>query len=217
MNTLFAGNHPSSKAKSMTKLTIALFTPSRTRAPPANFPRPPHLRAFSGYATTSSISTAAFKNTTAASTSLADAGPSPTPKTCDSAPASPVAPVLFRAASSPGLGRAQRQRPSSLISSALSAPPPHMKHCAHLRDRINAGLQRDMLCISFQDIEPGLLEARMAVVKHAMELAAIEHRRHHNRLLHHAHALDASTATAKASVASKEKELQESQARLGAL
>ena len=88
-------------------------------------PRAPHRRSMTS--TTGSI-----KKTPAAMTSTANPASPSAHKGTDSANASPSAPLLLRAAAGPELGRSLDQRLSSLVSSTLAAPPPHMRHCAHL-------------------------------------------------------------------------------------
>ena len=110
------------------------------------------------------------KKTSIVVTSTANPSSPSSYKGTDSVNASPTAP-LPRAAAGPGLGLSRDQRPRSPVSSTFTAPPPHMRHCAHLRDTMDNALKREMLRISFQGVERDLQKVKTEAATYVTKLA----------------------------------------------
>ena len=111
------------------------------------------------------------KKTSIVVTSTANPSSPSSYKGTDSVNASPTAPLLLRAAAGPGLGLSRDQRPRSPVSSTFAAPPPHMRHCAHLWDTMDNALKREMLRISFQGAERDLQKVKAEAATYVTKLA----------------------------------------------
>ena len=68
---------------------------------------------------------------------------------------------------------------------------------------MDSGPQRDMLRISFNNVEKDFLEAKKAAEEHATELADTEHCRSYGKRLQHANTIDVSVTATRAAIASK--------------
>ena len=163
------------------------------------------------------ISMNAFnKKTPIAATSTANPGSPSASNTTYSATASLAVPLLFCPASGPGLSRSRNQRPSSR-NQRPSSSLPHMRHCAHLWNKIGNTLKRKMLRISLQDVKCDLQEEKTETTTYATGLVNSKHRLHNEMLLTNATALAASVHDAEASIYTLENNIRESRSRLAAL
>ena len=106
---------------------------------------------------------------------------------------------------------------TSPVFSTLAAPPPHMRHCAHLWDSIDNSLKREMLRISFQDVERGLQEATAEAGTYATELADSEHSQHHDMLVRNATTITTSVHHTEATITTLKQDTRECRSRLGVL
>ena len=101
----------------------------------------------------------------------------------DSATVSSSAPLLLRTAAHPGLDRARNQRPISPVTSSLAAPPAYMSAFALFWDTIPAATKRQMLGVTFHDVEQSVETAKAEVAAIAIQLADNEHREQHDCLV----------------------------------
>ena len=139
------------------------------------------------------------------------------PAGTDSANVSPSAPLFLHTAADTGLGRSRDQRPSSPVSSTLAAPPPHMRHFAHIWHSIPNDIKREMLRIPFHDVERGLQETKAEATAYVTELTDSEHRKNHDRLVANAANVTASILETRTALTSLEQDIRECKSRLGVL
>ena len=115
---------------------------------------------------------------TMATSSAPPTSPSATSGT-DSLTVLPSAPLFLRTAAYPGLDGSRNQCPSSPVSSTLAAPPAHMRAFAPFWDTIPAVTKRQMLQVTFNDVEQSVATAKAEAATTAIQLLDDEHHEKH--------------------------------------
>ena len=156
-----------------------------------------------------------IKNTTSTSAEQ-PTSPQPTVGT-DSASVSLSAPLLLRTAAHPGSDRARNQRPSSPVTSSFSAPPAHMSALAPFWDTIPAATKRQMLGVTFHDVEQSVETAKAEAAATATKLADDEYHEKHDILVTTQNHLTAALNDTQGDLASVESKVRECQIRVDAL